>query len=68
MKVALKNNVRKIRYVEAILYDWSKNNIRTIDDLKAHELERQHPGTQTNRARDVEETQKMLAEMWGDDE
>jgi len=68
MKVALKNNVRKIRYVEAILYDWSKNNIRTIDDLKAHEIERKdNKDTRVGRAKSVEETQKLIDDMWGDD-
>lgn len=67
MQIALENNVRKIRYVESIVYDWAKNNIRTPDDLKAHELSRKQ-GTydkSTSRVPSASDTMEMLEDMYG---
>ncbi|WP_046217243.1 DnaD domain protein [Priestia filamentosa] len=40
MKVAVEHNARNWKYIEAILKDWHGKNARTMDDIRALELEK----------------------------
>lgn len=39
MKLALKKNKKHLSYVEGILKIWRENNVKTVDDARAYELE-----------------------------
>lgn len=41
-RLAVKNNVRSMRYAEKIMLSWLDKGIRTMDDYMRHEAEREH--------------------------
>src|SRR5699024_8088215 len=51
LKIALTNN-KQFNYAEGILDDWHKNNIRTIEDVRAAEVEFKNRGK--NKSNDVD--------------
>ncbi len=41
-KIAVRNNARSMRYAEKIMLSWLDKGIRTMEDYKRHEAEREH--------------------------
>lgn len=41
-KIAVRNNARSMRYAEKIMLSWLDKEIRTMEDYKRHEAEREH--------------------------
>ncbi len=41
MEIAVSNNKRNLAYIEAILRNWSKENLRTLTAIQCHERERE---------------------------
>ena len=63
MQIACENNKKTISYIKAILNNWAKANIRTLEDAK-----RENKSKTTNRATDRKYTDAELEFLYANEE
>lgn len=67
LKEAVFNGVSNLKYIDKILYEWGKNNIKTVEDVEKNRKKRQSKNDSLNN-KDADLDMDLMEWNWFDDD